>query len=378
MTKHPEPHKNTIHLSADCSSLRALRSPGEPDAPDSPMCSRAPRNSPLNDVDLKATAELGKFAAPVLPLPIVAAFSAPMRPPGFKKKDFRLGVISRAAASSSSVAGAGYTLDPETYAIPEESIPRAVRIFCEPELLALEGIGAFVERSQIPLDGYLAYRSVWLASQLALNVQKSLAPLFRTSLSPVKCPVNMEQALFSVDRQVIDLHWLHQIGFRCVSSQREFAGLLSSDEFDFEMASQFALSNVKTTRKVDVWLGLPDEDQCTTGCLHNEAVRRRLQGIRGGTNGSIGAEKICQSLRSVHRGRHDAARRIDDDLCYWRAAEMLPAATAMSRATLFAFMTSRPPRAPHHYALLEKGALLRIASVGSRRKQSAILSPSTP
>ncbi|MEK8046892.1 hypothetical protein [Ideonella margarita] len=181
------------------------------------------------------------------------------------------------------------------------------------------------------LTGYSKYREDWLSGQVTLNLQGKVAPLYRRpALRPAKIPVTREEALYSLDRQVIDLHWLHCTGFRFPIGQTQFATLLTDENFDWDLACDFALSLVKTEIKVTQWLSLDELSAWELASLQATATRKRLFDLRKQE------PVIRQRLTTVHRGRPNAADLIQLDVTHWWVKSTIGVHSATARAKAFA------------------------------------------
>lgn len=176
---------------------------------------------------------------------------------------------------------------------------------------------------------YAAVRDRYLALNIALNLRGLTAPAFR----PVrrlrnKNPASEEEELLGLDRQVIDLHYLHA-NHRSVLrlKRRDAKALFKPEEFDFTLAGQFALQPWRASAKSRI-LQIPDLLQVRLMTYRSDAIRMRWQR----------AEKAVQNaelaLQNHVHNTHGRFKAVDiearvDELLALRLADNVPAHAAL-------------------------------------------------
>lgn len=116
------------------------------------------------------------------------------------------------------------------------------------------------------LASYLSIRNEYCAISEVMNRNGLLPPRFRPA-RPLPVPIagrkpSSDNTLMMLDRQVIDLHWLHCMGKRDrLEDAKEFVELFDGDEFDFDLAGLFAKKGWSPTSKSAKVLNLIEEEQ---------------------------------------------------------------------------------------------------------------------
>jgi hypothetical protein len=126
---------------------------------------------------------------------------------------------------------------------------------------------------------YTEIRDEYCAINIELNLRSKVeavkSPRFRIRRKPRPRRKGESypaaDALLSNDTQVIDLHWLHQIGRRSAHDTLA-AQALRSGVFDFAAASEFACRRGAVENKVG-WIGLGLHEQWQLASLASTAVR---------------------------------------------------------------------------------------------------------
>lgn len=164
---------------------------------------------------------------------------------------------------------------------------------------------------------YSRIRSAYCAMNLVLNARGETAPIFRPRREvKSKKGLSPDEQLLSCDRQVLDLHYLHcQYHERVRPSDAEFRPLFANDEFDFELASEFAARKWTPDVKARNSLRLPKSVQ-----QELVALRERSQGDRLRTvmRASEQIEVRLHDLSDSPRSRlleTDIPARVEEFIC---------------------------------------------------------------
>jgi hypothetical protein len=130
------------------------------------------------------------------------------------------------------------------------------------------------------LGHYARHRDRICQIHLALNRMGALAPGFRQHVHVSnRCATGDIEEMVSRDRQIIDLHWLHESGQRrSIETRNEFQTLLSSDRFDFEQAEEFAKAEWKSETKFEA-LGLTLARAPELAAIQPQALRAKRRTI---------------------------------------------------------------------------------------------------
>lgn len=291
---------------------------------------------------------------------------SPLSPPTVTKaprhrRSFRAMYLKRAAAKSAPCGRCA------NYELPDEIIemsPSSSTIEQSAEVRTIQTVVTAISGADPELDGYEVHRTRWLTSNIRLNVEGRLAPRFRPRLQATWKPVTQDQLLYALDRQIVDLHWLHCTGVRRSVDEPTVSTVLQRDSFDWDMAMTFAESDVRHEVKVGQWLGLSELERWQLAALQDDATRKRHTAIFNGDRSTAGVAKVRGALAGMCRQSNE---EIEIDLMLWRVAKMLPTASATPRSILFARGMGYPtPPAPHIYARKESAALKRIQEALSK------------
>jgi hypothetical protein len=119
-----------------------------------------------------------------------------------------------------------------------------------------------------------------------MNERGMRPPAFRpTRKLPQKDPADGwtaltdEQTILSCDRKIIDLHWLHERGFRHELDDEEFRNIMTMDELDSVEAQRFVERNWRTEVRVLKILGLTYKEQLQMGTLRSREVYQRVRKV---------------------------------------------------------------------------------------------------
>ena len=269
----------------------------------------------------------------------------------------------RKEAQTAHKVGPPFSLRDEEYVLPAAATRDDLKCSADRvwELAATARIVRLVGCSGIRLFGYDAHREDWLKAHFAMNLEGELAPMFRVPrLQPPKMPSTRTQAVYALDRQLIDLHWLHSACRGMSIQQDEFSELLSEDEFDWLLAMRFALSKVRSATKVERWLALSDVEAWQMACLHTATTRARLSVIRNGDGKTApGADRVRAALRCAYSKKPGGVELIERGVAYWTVAHMMPSALAADRAILFASAIGSAEVPEPHIFQRQQDAVLR-------------------
>jgi len=132
---------------------------------------------------------------------------------------------------------------------------------------------------------YLKSREKFCAFHIVLNERGLIAPAFRPFRRLYKnTDLSAEEQMLGRDIQVINLHYLYcQHHGRFEPIEVSFKNLLSSDNFDFELASIYAAKKWKAETYSKYSLMLDNVTQMELSTFRNQAVRDRVKSIREST-----------------------------------------------------------------------------------------------
>lgn len=116
------------------------------------------------------------------------------------------------------------------------------------------------------------------AISVELNRRGKLAPRFRGMRRPPYKVTTLAELDLSLDRQFIDLHWLHCTGWnRVIQGDRwKFNNVLKVKTFQPGKAEMFAKVPVSANEKA-TWLALPDHVAFQLAALQTDAIRERFR-----------------------------------------------------------------------------------------------------
>ncbi|MBD5801788.1 hypothetical protein AZOA_12120 [Azoarcus sp. Aa7] len=126
--------------------------------------------------------------------------------------------------------------------------------------------------------GYLAARAQACALAITLNERQAMPPVLREwiNLNMRGAKLTHEQETASNDLQVIDLHWLHESGFRPLGPK---ASRVFGDQFNFDEAATFVSTMGDLNNKATL-LGLTRHEMLLLKMIGTRAARQRQQDIR--------------------------------------------------------------------------------------------------
>ena len=149
---------------------------------------------------------------------------------------------------------------------------------------------------------YSEIRTEVCAISIELNRRRRLAPRFREMRRPPKRVATSDDRLLSLDRQLIDLHWLHCNGWRQIvlCDRLHFRPLLRRKKFKVNLAEMFAEVPASANEKAN-WLMLPDEVAFQLAAIQTDRIRERfrianLGDVRKGGVHQIGRAQVIRML----------------------------------------------------------------------------------
>lgn len=161
------------------------------------------------------------------------------------------------------------------------------------------------ERARVP---YLEIRSEVCAINIALNLQGVIAPVYREMRRPKNVKKKLgafttEDELISNDRQVFDLHWIY-VNKLPVNRVIGYAHLFERSEFDWDLASQFAVKAGKRNTKAE-HLGLPEFHEMQLCAIRSLTTIARQQTIDN---------RIKKTLKDIKAYLTNSSSRYDGDV----------------------------------------------------------------
>ncbi len=130
-------------------------------------------------------------------------------------------------------------------------------------------------------ENYINSRETICAFHLVLNEKGLLAPAFRpfVKLSKNKGLSDIEKILGN-DNQVINLHYLHcQHKGKFIPTEKEFKKVSLNDNFDFDLASEYASKEWLAETRSDISLMLGDATQLELSTFISKKNRDRRKSI---------------------------------------------------------------------------------------------------
>lgn len=194
-------------------------------------------------------------------------------------------------------------------------------------------------------------RITFLALNFAANQRNLLAPAFRERLRPAIRPSWEEQkqlpklidAIYSLDRQMIDLHWLYcrEVERGCNTSPKvDDTHIWLDGEFIPQAAEHFVQRNWRSGSKAEA-LHIVEEDQLELGVLRSKQVSSRHYAATRARNSDLLAIKdYC--LKSRQLGITDMDSAYNDLLSLRLAKQDIKLAAKLRRAMLDYASVSEP------------------------------------
>jgi hypothetical protein len=223
-------------------------------------------------------------------------------------------------------------LNSEPYKFPEAEITGSHSSY---SLLAHEELVSELTELALNLEmgidgpAYSDVRDEVCAIQIELNRRKRLAPRFRPSITPPRKPKTDDDVMLSRDRQFIDLHWLHCIGWkkRLWGCNAVFERLLARANFRADLVERFVLVPVKADTKA-TWLGLPDPVAFQLVSIQTGQIRDRYRvavngDLREGKINELGAAQIATILENAVRGKPHLGRHVETWVGIWLAGKLV-------------------------------------------------------
>lgn len=157
---------------------------------------------------------------------------------------------------------------------------------------------------------------------VVMNQRGLLPPAFRPN-RPLPKPVrgfkpSDEETIMLVDRQLIDIHWLHCRGRRHSLGGREFAELLNGDDFNRDLAERFALKGWTADIKSVKVLKLVEYDQWQMSVLRPKTIRDIWRNSRKSMENTIDLRLREQAVKEP-----DLTPHIEDFKYLWLADKIV-------------------------------------------------------
>ncbi|MCI1012633.1 hypothetical protein HWE04_02130 [Herbaspirillum sp. C7C2] len=201
-----------------------------------------------------------------------------------------------------------------------------------------------------PASGYAAVRESLCAIHIEMNLRQAHAPRFRPMHRMKRELHTVDERAESLDRQVIDLHWLAHSINKPISPVNNYPTILDDSPFDLSAAERFAQENWSPTSKV-IHLHLSDDAQWENAVLQSDAIRKKWAVIERGdvrennVVKQVGAPQIEQSLSVAvsNAGMRHVLSSIPGMVSTWKARKIAGESPArISR--LIALMSGDKPR----------------------------------
>ncbi|WP_157160252.1 hypothetical protein [Cupriavidus sp. BIS7] len=243
---------------------------------------------------------------------------------------------------SSSTAGA------TRQSFPATSNSAYARFTASGLVEAVQDIAKAVRRAP---SSYEDHRESFCAISLELNRREvTFAPRFRGTPRPTHMAPTLAEQLLGLDRQIIDLHWLHSRGIKQRIITENYEDLLFEEEFDFGLAQEFA-AEVWTSDHKAALLSLPAHLQWQLDTLQPSRFADRYRRLRNGERS--GGRTKAQGLPQIRARLEDSIinspqhrSSIDDWLTLWLCHQMIDSKAPAALASLFSLATGTTPMAP--------------------------------
>ena len=172
------------------------------------------------------------------------------------------------------------TANIDEYAFPlQEEDQNQFDSMTDMELMAALNKISSPRSGETELISYMAVRDDLCRISIIMNQHSMRPPGFRPKRSLPNTKIgkrfSAEDTYMMLDRQIIDLHWLHCSGKRdLLDSNPEFADLFTWDEFDFDLAELLAKKGWTVESKTAQVLGLIPYEQWQMAFFRTRDVER--------------------------------------------------------------------------------------------------------
>ena len=193
---------------------------------------------------------------------------------------------------------------------------------------------------------YMDLRDDICTISVVMNQRGVQPPAFRPKRSlpnpTLRSEFSVADTIMMIDRQIIDLHWLHCCGKRdLLDDNRAFAELFAGDELDFDLAEQFAKKSwagrVKTTKV----LGLIQYEQWQMAFFRSRDVEHAWRNARTSMQQTIGKRLREQAVREPRLASH-----IEEMKLLWLADKMAIHLGQKIVGQVYSWLTGTPKLAP--------------------------------
>ena len=199
--------------------------------------------------------------------------------------------------------------------------------------------------------GYFEVRNAICAINLEMNFRQEHAPRFRPMVDLKKMPGSPEEAFLSLDRQIIDMHWVVNSEFKTSRVIDKHPMMESIEVFDFIEAAELAMENWSAENKANELL-LPPHLQWQCAVIQKKSIRDRWRVIK---NGDVRGKEIKQcgvghiemNLREAINEANNTGtlKHLTGMLNVW-IADCIVGSDPKKIAKLVALMTGEKPRDP--------------------------------
>jgi len=187
----------------------------------------------------------------------------------------------------------------------------------------------FVGFHATPSSGYASIRAEICAIHIEMNLRQEHAPRFRPMQDIKKDLESQDQINQSLDRQVIDIHWMANSSIKPLAEVRKYPTIFNNDPFDIGAANQFA-QEVWTPEVKAVDLSLSENMQWMNAIIQTAAIRNKWRVIKNGDKrGAVvkqtGAPQIEKALRDAisESNRSGSLQHIPGMIDAWKASRIV-------------------------------------------------------
>lgn len=227
---------------------------------------------------------------------------------------------------------------------------------------AIQNIGKAVLQNP---SSYEDHRESFCALNLELNRREvTFAPRFRGAPRPTYGAPTPAERLLGLDRQIIDLHWLHSRGVKRRIATDIYEDLLLEEEFNFDMAQDFAAEAWTGDHKAAL-LSLPTQLQWQLDTLQPSNFADRFRRLRNGERSgdrmrAKGLPQIRAELENSIINLPQCRGSIDEWATLWLCYQMIGDKAPAALVSLYSVATGTTPMAPSSISRKLKRALARL------------------
>lgn len=245
-------------------------------------------------------------------------------------------------------------IEPEYESLPDAELRRV--------LIALSNTSP----AKGELMPYHLFRDQYCAISMVMNQRGIQPPIFRPKRSlpkPIKGQKpDLSDTLMMLDRQVIDLHWLHCRGKRdLLATHKYFAELFAEEEFNIDLAAEFACKSWSIASKTHKVLDLMDFDQWQMAYFRGKPIEDSWRNAELTMNSTID-----KRLRQHTLKKQEFAAHVQGLKQLWLADKMASDLGQKMVGQVYGWLTGEEPLAKGTLSAKLKRMKRRTAPMSSR------------